>query len=138
MKESLCPCQIDENAARKDCGQIFPITDFEIENGVLKKYLGKSETVVIPEGVVTSIGDEAFIWCRFIKSIYIPNDITSIGDNAFWNCSSLISIDIPDSVTSIGDEAFFGCDSLESIEVPKSVTHIGRNAFPVDAKIIRV
>ncbi|WP_302338350.1 leucine-rich repeat domain-containing protein [uncultured Ruminococcus sp.] len=114
MKESLCPCQIDENAARKDCGQISPITDFEIEDGVLKEYLGNSEIVAIPD------------------------DITSIGDNAFWNCSSLISIHIPDSVTSIGDEAFFGCASLESIKIPKSVTHIGRNAFPVDAKIIRV
>lgn len=114
MKESLHPYQTDENATRKDCGQVSPIADFEIEDGVLKKYLGNAETVVIPD------------------------DITSIGDNAFWNCSSLISIHIPDSVTSIGDEAFFGCDSLESIEVPKSVTHIGRNAFPVDAKIIRV
>lgn len=114
MKESPHPCQMGESSARKDCGQISPITDFEIEDGVFKKYLGDSETVAIPDGV------------------------TSIGDNAFWNCSSLISIDIPDSVISIGDEAFFGCDSLESIEVPKSVTHIGRNAFPVDAKIIRV
>ena len=114
MKEPLRPHQTDENSARKYCGQVSPIADFEIEDGVLKEYRGDSETVVIPD------------------------DITSIGDNAFWNCSSLISIHIPDSVTSIGDEAFFGCDSLESIEVPKSVTHIGRNAFPVDAKIIRV
>ena len=38
MKESLHPYQTDENATRKDCGQVSPITDFEIEDGVLKEY----------------------------------------------------------------------------------------------------
>ena len=126
-----------ENSARKNRNQISPITDFEIENGVLKEYLGSSETVAIPDGI-TSIGDNAFWNCSSLISIDIPDGVISIGDSAFEWCKSLQSIHIPDSVTSIGDEAFFGCDSLESIEVPKSVTHIGRNAFPVDAKIIRV
>ena len=38
---------------------VSPITDFEIENGVLKEYLGNSETVVIPHGI-TRIGNKAF------------------------------------------------------------------------------
>lgn len=111
------------------CEPVSPITDFEIENGVLKKYLGKSETVVIPEGVVTSIGNEAFIWCRFIKSIYIPNGITNIRHKAFEWCDSLESIYIPESVTSIGIEAFYNCGALASIEIPNSVTSIGDKAF---------
>ena len=58
--------------------------DFEIENGVLKKYTGSGGNVVIPDGV------------------------TTIGDYAFWNCSSLASITLPDSVTTIGNWAFSG------------------------------
>lgn len=34
--------------------------EFEIENGVLKKYKGNSNSVIIPDGV-TSIGDSAFV-----------------------------------------------------------------------------
>ena len=37
--------------------------DFVIENGVLKKYKGKDPVVTVPDGV-TSIGDEAFEYCK--------------------------------------------------------------------------
>ena len=36
--------------------------EFEIENGVLKRYTGPGGDVVIPDGV-TSIGDQAFYLC---------------------------------------------------------------------------
>lgn len=130
MNQAWIEPEHDEPAVPEPpCEPVSPITDFEIENGVLKKYLGKSETVVIPEGVVTSIGNEAFIWCRFIKSIYIPNGITNIRHKAFEWCDSLESIYIPESVTSIGIEAFYNCGALASIEIPNSVTSIGDKAF---------
>ncbi|MEE1397814.1 leucine-rich repeat protein [Ruminococcus sp.] len=122
-------CAFNINTRTSTPTPISPITDFEIENGVLKKYLGKSKTVVIPEGVVTSIGDEAFILRRSIKSIYIPNGITNIKHEAFKWCDSLESIHIPKSVTSIGGEAFWGCESLTSIEIPNNVTSIKDAAF---------
>lgn len=81
------------------------VNDFVIENGVLKRYKGRDEDVVIPEGV------------------------TKIGDDAFYNCISLESITIPDSVTSIGDSAFNGCTSLTSVTIPDSVAEIGYGAF---------
>ena len=58
---------------------------------------------------VTSIGDKAFINCRSLKSIAIPDSVTSIGDSAFYRCSSLTSITLHDGVTSIGDNAFKEC-----------------------------
>ena len=55
--------------------------DLVIENGVLKKYLGKGGAVVIPDSV-TSIGDRAFWGCRKLTSITIPDSVTSIGNYA--------------------------------------------------------
>ena len=67
--------------------------DFEIENGVLKKYSGTEKNVIIPDGV-TGIGDSAFAYCRDITNIMIPDSVTSIGERAFQNCSNLISLRI--------------------------------------------
>ena len=78
---------------------------------------------------VKVIGNNAFGWCRSLKSINIPNSVTNIGDRAFSFCSSLISINISNSVTNIGDNAFSLCDSLTSIKIPNSVTHIGNDVF---------
>ena len=67
------------------------------------KYTG---SVTIPETVsyngkvysVTSIGDEAFRYCRGLTSVTIPNSVTSIGNNAFRDCSGLKSVTISNSV----------------------------------------
>ncbi len=107
----------------------YSLSDFEIEDGVLKKYVGNGGDVVIPS-VVTSIGDYAFAGCYSLTSITIPDSVTKIGDYAFFNnCHSLTSITIPDSVTSIGSCAFLNCASLTSITIPDSVTSIGDCAF---------
>ena len=92
--------------------------EFEIENGVLVKYHGSDEHVVIPEGV-TSIGEGAF-HCTSLKSITIPNSVITICYHAFSFCTSLRSITIPNSVTSIGEYAFHYCKSLKSIVVDKN------------------
>ena len=75
------------------------------------------------------ICDRAFIGCKSLRSIVIPDSVTSIGYWAFRDCSSLTDIAIPDSVTSIGNNAFKFCFSLRSIIIPNGVTSIGNNAF---------
>ena len=86
------------------------------------------ESYVIPTSV-TSIGDNAFSFCRSLSDIIIPSSVNSIGDNAFRYCSSLSDIVIPSSVTSIGSGAFSYCRSLSDIVIPVSVTSIGNRAF---------
>lgn len=89
-------------------------SDFKIQKGVLTKYVGKSEKVVIPSSV-TSIGANAFQKCNTVKTVVIPSSVKKIGEQAFLDCTKLSSITIPKSVTSIGDQAFDGCYNLKEI-----------------------
>ena len=75
------------------------------------------------------IGFGAFVNCKNMTSINIPNSVISIDDSAFEVCSGLTSVTIPDSVTSIGYEAFQWCYSLSSVTIPNSVISIGIRAF---------
>lgn len=84
-------------------------------------------SIVIPNSV-TSIGEEAFMYCNNLRDVTIPNSVISIGQGAFQNCRSLYSITIPESITSISDYTFEGC-SLFTVILPHSVTSIGTCAF---------
>ena len=85
-------------------------------------------SVTIPNSVI-SMGDGAFAGCNSLTSMIIPNSVTSIGNDAFNGCGNLSSVLIGSSVASIGECAFIGCGGLTSITIPNSVTSIGREAF---------
>ena len=85
-------------------------------------------SITIPNSV-TTIGDHAFSWCSNLTSAIIGNSVTDIGTGAFGNCSALTSITIPNSVTTISNSAFRGCESFTSVTIPNSVTEIYNYAF---------
>lgn len=95
------------------------------------------ENISIPQEVtymgrtrkVTSIGNNAFRDCKYLKSVSIPDDVTNIGNYAFHMCSVLASLEIPNSVSNIGSSAFEGCQALSSINIPTSLTTIESSAF---------
>ena len=63
-----------------------PIKDFKIRNGVLDRYIGNSETVVIPDGI-TCISASAFSENHSVKhtlkSLYLPQTLEIIEAGAF-------------------------------------------------------
>ena len=71
------------------------MSDFVIENGVLKKYNGPGGDVTVPEGV-TKIRDFAFRGCTGLTSVSLPDSVTEIGDSAFWGCTGLGSVSLPE------------------------------------------
>ena len=116
------------NGAFRGCKRLADPEGFVVFKGVLYDYCGRSQKVVVPDGV-TSVGRIAFCGCDRLKSIVIPNSVTSIGGDAFSYCRNLTSVTLPDSLTSIGKRTFEECSRLTSITIPDSVTSIGERAF---------
>lgn len=104
------------------------MSEFIIENFILKKYCGNKPSVTIPAWV-TGISNSAFFNCRTLVTVDIPDSVTYIGDMAFYQCGALREIRFPDSVTSIGYQAFWGCASLTDITISASMLHVGGSAF---------
>ena len=87
------------------------MSDFVIENGVLKRYSGKSKEVIIPDGV-TVVGSYAFYECVHLIEVFIPKSAKLIEQYAFGLCRALKNITIPTDIERIECNAFIGCDSL--------------------------
>ena len=102
--------------------------DFKIENGYLKKYIGNSAHVIIPN-TVTAIGVHAFYGYENLQNITIPESVTKIHSSAFHGCKNLQSITIPNGITVIDLDTFRGCENLQNITIPDTVTAIAHNAF---------
>ena len=87
-------------------------------------------TLVLENGI-THIGEAAFSKCKFTNTLKIPDTVVSVGKDAFYECSGFIgSLTIPPNVTSIGSCAFYGCSGFTgSLIIPDNVTDIDAYAF---------
>ena len=113
------PNYVDENVSE---GLIFELNKDGKSYSLTKMGTCTDTDIIIPstyKGLpVTSIKEEAFLWCpNTVVGIFIPNSVTSIGNAAFHECIGLKGIVIPSSVTSIGEEVFRLCLSLTNINV---------------------
>lgn len=92
------------------------MSDFVINDlGVLTEYIGSSERVIIPDGVL-AIGQLAFSKNPQIREVVFNDCLRNIGYGAFFECSNLRRIVLPMSLESIEDKAFGYCTSLESVD----------------------
>jgi len=116
----------EERRARIEAERLA-LNDFDIIKGVLVKYLGKSEKVVIPR-VVKEIGKEAFKNNTTIKEVVIPERTSVIGESAFSGCISLQEINISKNIQTILAGAFHCC-GLIKVVVPGHLKVIDSNVF---------
>lgn len=111
--------------------------DFIVEHGVLKKYAGSDEKVVIPDGIA-EIGPWAFKDCVFLIHITIPENVEMICSAAFAGCRKLTGITIPDSVKSLDGTIFNGCTALTSLILPAKVRKIDESAFQMCTSLANI
>ena len=133
--------------------------DYDTGNNDLPPWDSKKnqiEKVVIGNGV-TTIGNDAFNQCTYLKTIDLSNatSLEKIGSYAFFKRFYLKNVDLSNAanlkeigkgafagcnvtnvtfpqnsrLTEIGSGVFAGCKYLENIEIPETVTKIGGSAF---------
>jgi predicted ribosomally synthesized peptide with SipW-like signal peptide len=92
---------------------------FSLTNGITVEY----------DESVKQIAAQAFMNCKEVVEIVVPDGIEVIGKNAFRNCSNLERVILPDSVITIGSYAFSNCTSLQELELPSNIEELDRSAF---------
>ncbi|MCR5350632.1 MAG: leucine-rich repeat domain-containing protein, partial [Acholeplasmatales bacterium] len=113
------------------------IRNFIIEDKKLKEYVGYTENVIIPEGLVTEISSGAFKNSNIV-SVTIPQDIKIIRNRCFEGCGKLKEVVMGDGVKTIGSYAFTGCDELKRVKLSNKLTSIGDYAFSRCKNLIEI
>ncbi len=98
------------------------IAYLEEKNGiVMKRYRGIGKKAIVPESIegkpVISIARKAFLSCKTLREIVLPNSIEEIGDWAFAHTEELRTITIPRRELTRGKELFLGCKRLREIQL---------------------
>ena len=111
---------------------------WDYSGSTVKSVTGSGTTITLsdwPTGI-TSIADGksgtttsgAFMKCKNLQSVTIPDSVKSIGGNAFRDLTSLKSVGLPSQLEFIQGSAFRGT-GLTSIYIPANVTHIVSGVF---------
>lgn len=89
---------------------------FTIQFGCLVSYQGTEHDIIIPEGV-TSIGRRAFYFNQVIEMVTIPASVSVVEQEAFQYCKNLKSIKILGEIKKVGKSAFGSLYGKESLEL---------------------
>ena len=106
---------------------------------VIPEFVGKDEKTYR----VTSIGEEAFLDCRTLTSITIPNYLTHIGSGAFYWCKGLTEVHIKDmeawckitfdephsNPLYYAKHLYMNGQEIKDLTVPDSIATINNYAF---------
>ena len=94
--------------------------------------------IIIPPSV-TSIGECAFAGCTgLVKVVLYDGFLQRIEEEAFAICSSLSHIDIPPSVKEICDYAFHYCTALVEVVLHEGLNRIGQGVFKVCSPLLHI
>ena len=138
-----------------------PESDFWVNDngdgtGVLFRYNGSDEIVVIPETInglrIIEMADFAFWNNETLKAVCLADSIETAGmyafqnntnlevavygsgmretgSGTFHNCESLYQVVLNDGIEVIEGSCFYGCTALETIHIPDSVKEVVYLAF---------
>lgn len=85
------------------------------------KYSGADKEVHLPEQVdglfMNTIGAKAFLSCKTIEKLWLPDSIREIGDWAFAHMKNLKEITLPAENIAFGKQVFMGCEQLTRVRV---------------------
>ncbi len=95
-----------------------------VKNGRILKTI---TSITLPDSI-TEIGERAFEYCIFLRSVNIPKDVIEIKDFAFAQ-TAVENIILPSGLKTLGAGAFMGCRFLRSVSIDDGLTKIGRSAF---------
>lgn len=93
-------------------------------------------SVTFAGGGLTAIGDNAFRSCQKLAAITLPETLQTIGVQAFLGARVLKTLTIPAAVTAIGDWAFGSCFELTDVYVLNNDVVYGTNVFDSSSKVI--
>ena len=107
-------------------------SDVCIEEGAFQN--AKLDTVDITFSDGAAVEANLFQYCQSLKSVTLRGNISAIKHQAFLECRELATINIPDATPDIEDcEAdqgpFNGCAKLTTIDIPNGFKDIGTSAF---------
>lgn len=102
------------------------------ENVVITGYDGRADELEIPasieEKTIMTIGKKAFLSCKSLLKVTLPETIEVMEEWAFAYCSSLQSVVLPKKKMEFGKGVFFHCNSLQEIrtvEVEENAVNYG-------------
>ena len=115
------------------------VSDELVPYGITGNNISDEDVIIIPYkysdlGYVVQVMNAAFYGCS-ATTIILPNTIYDIGSDAFMECRDLKSMVIPEGVSALVD-TFRGCTNLESVVIPDSVTYFSETFDGCDKLII--
>lgn len=85
------------------------------------KYSGADKEVHLPEQVdglfMNVIGAKAFLSCKTVEKLWLPDSVREIGDWAFAHMKNLKEIALPAENIAFGKQVFMGCEQLTRVRV---------------------
>lgn len=132
LKETGISMQKIQNETNSSTDLENQFTYKDVKGGIeIVSYNGNDSAVVIPQEIksklVVSIGKRAFSG-KVIKQVCFPETIQDIRDEAFIGCKFLESVCIPESVKHLGKYCF-SLTALREITIPKNISAIPQYCF---------
>ena len=140
---NLSNINIPNTVTRIFSGVFDDCNSLPIENGI--KYADTYAVNVINKALTSYslkpstrfIGNCAFLGCKSVKSITIPNGVICIGGYAFAGCDSIKSFTLPENIEYI-EQGAFNCGSLDTIFIlaEEPIELAGAEAFPWRSNLV--